>query len=239
MSQQQTRLNLNQKKSPRCSSPLGGPGPLQASVKNPHPLLPVTAPVLEKWKFSEWFTRCNHPQELNFKTWVFRPGMRFKDLPKWWSPGGTRRTPHEGIDFCCFITQQGALRCLPLGISVPAAFAGEVIKIFPDFLGWSILIRHEIFLRDAGLHSLYAHTIPHEKVKVGSTVLAGEPLASLAAPKGSGSVPLHLHLSILWIPYRLNGEVDVNWQNISNPQVATLCDPLAFLDIDLEYMKKP
>ncbi len=164
--------------------------------------------------------------------------MLFKDLSKWWVSEGSRLTPHEGIDFCCFITPQGTVQCLSRGISIPAAFAGKIVKIFPDFLGWSILVRHEIFHMDAGLYSLYAHTIPFKTVKVGHPLPAGEPIASLADSKSRDAVPPHLHLSVLWIPAHVNAAAEVNWQTISDPHVATLCDPLAFLDIDLEY-KKP
>lgn len=172
---------------------------------------------------------------MNFKTWLFRPGMLFKELPKWWSPEGSRPTPHEGIDFCCFITQQGPAQSLSYGISIPAAFAGTVVKIFPDFLGWSVLVRHEIFHMDACLYSLYAHTIPFERVKGGHSVKAGEAIASLADSRSRGAVPPHLHLSGLWIPAHVNAAANVNWQTINDPRIATLCDPLTFLEIDLVY----
>lgn len=165
--------------------------------------------------------------------------MLFKELPTWWSSEGTRLAPHEGIDFYCFITPQGAVQYLSLGISIPAVFAGTVVKIFPDFLGWSVLVRHEIFHMEASLYSLYAHTIPFEAVKVGHSLKAGEAIAFLADSRSRGAVPPHLHLSVLWIPGQVHAAADINWQTISDPQIATLCDPLAFLNIDLEYMEKP
>ena len=77
----------------------------------------------------------NRPRMAGFKQWVFQPGMRFQALQKWWGDQGPRAAPHEGLDLYSF--EDGAAWST-LWIShtqIPAAFAGHIVKIQPDFLG--------------------------------------------------------------------------------------------------------
>ncbi len=114
-----------------------------------------------------------------FKKWIFHPGMLFHALGKWWGDQGPRYPPHEGLDLYSFADADGMMKTVDQHTKIPAAFAGDIVKIDRDFLGKSIYISHAIF--SAGgrqLISVYGHTVPRDSLKAGQKVAAGEIIAA-------------------------------------------------------------
>jgi hypothetical protein len=187
-----------------------------------------------KSPFCQYLIALNRPHLDNFQQWLFLPGMLFGSLEKWWGDHGPRPASHEGLDLCRFAEVSGATKILDRHTQIPAAFAGEIVKIVPDFLGQSIFIRHAIFDgRGHELYSAYGHTQPVDFLQVGSQVSAGTGLATLADfanPKPA--VLPHVHLTFAWMP----GDLDItglNWDNIGKNPDITLIDPVAVLDLSV------
>jgi murein DD-endopeptidase MepM/ murein hydrolase activator NlpD len=172
----------------------------------------------------------NQPQMAGLQEWLFQPGMLFNASGKWWGEKGARYTRHEGLDLYSFTDASGTIKTVNQHIKVPAAFAGEIVKIEPDFLGESIYISHEIF--SAGgrqLISVYGHTVPREFLQAGQRVAAGEVIACISGfPDKKTSLVPHLHITFAWVP--VPEPLDhLDWRNLDNDPRITLIDPLSFL----------
>lgn len=181
--------------------------------------------------FCRYLVANNRPHLDNFKEWIFQTGMLFNSLEKWWGSQGRRATPHEGLDLCCFADVNGKRKTLDRHTKIPAAFAGEIVKIAPDFLGQSIYISHELF-DDCGrqLFSAYGHTVPKDSLQIGSRVAEGEVIAEMSDLSGKKlSIQPHVHITFAWIPVPIALH-DLNWDNLSQNPGITLIDPLAVLD---------
>ena len=112
-------------------------------------------------KFMEFMLEHNRPRMDGFKGWVFHPGMRFQALEKWWGDQGRRAVPHEGLDLYSFEAAGGRVKTVDQQTQIPAAFAGQVVKIDRDFLGKSIYISHAIYTAGGRqLLSAVGHTVP-------------------------------------------------------------------------------
>ncbi len=158
-----------------------------------------------KSPFFNYLVANNRPHLDNFKEWIFLPGMLFSSLEKWWGDQGRRATPHEGLDLCSFAEVNGSTKNLDHHTKIPAAFAGEIVKIDPDFLGKSIYISHAIFDdRGRQLYSAYGHTTPLDSLKIGSNVAEGETIAVISdlPAKNSPSFPICISL-LPGLPCRL------------------------------------
>jgi len=169
----------------------------------------------------------NRPRMAGFKGWVFHPGMRFQAREKWWGDQGSRAVPHEGLDLYSFETGGGRVKTVDRRTQIPAAFAGQVVKIEPDFLGKSIYIVHAIYA-DGGrqLLSAVGHTVPREGLQPGQAVAAGEIIAAVAGGSGpKPDLPPHLHLTFAWVPedFRLD---HLTWKNLGHDPGIRLIDPL-------------
>ncbi|MCX5893891.1 MAG: peptidoglycan DD-metalloendopeptidase family protein [Deltaproteobacteria bacterium] len=185
---------------------------------------------MEKSRFFDYLRGCNGVALAGFKSWLFQPGMAFKAAETWWGEKQPRSSPHEGIDLCCFEATGGLIHRVDQQLQVPAAFAGEILKIDRDFLGKSIFLAHEIRAADGRrLCTAYGHTRPLAALKVGARVAAGEIIAAIAAAPGKKTgVPPHLHLTLAWIPASIAPE-RLAWQNLGRDPAITLIDPLAVL----------
>jgi hypothetical protein len=172
----------------------------------------------------------NRPRMDGFQRWLFQPGMLFQAEVTWWGDQGRRPAPHEGLDLCCFEDAGGNEKTLDQHTQIPAAFAGQVVKIERDFLGQSIYMSHAIFA-DGGrrLLSAFGHTVPRESLQVGSQVAAGEIIAALSGfPRKKTALVPHLHLSFAWVPVDLS-PAQLTWKNLGNDPEITLMDPLTVI----------
>jgi hypothetical protein len=64
-------------------------------------------------------------------------------------------------------------------------------------------------------------------MQAGSLVADGEVIAALACSNKKTITP-HLHLTVLWATTALK-QKNINWQTLTDPALATLCDPLAYM----------
>ena len=186
-----------------------------------------------KSPFFKYLVAHNRPHLDNFKQWIFLPGMLFNSSEKWWGNQGRRVTPHEGLDLCSFEDIDGKQKTLDRHTKIPAAFAGEIVKIDPDFLGQSIHISHEIF-DECGrqLYSAYGHTAPLDSLQIGSRVAEGETIAVISDFSGKKLAILpHVHITFAWIPVPI-ADHDLNWANLGKNAGITLIDPLSVLKLD-------
>jgi len=174
----------------------------------------------------ELVRRANGLQPRDARAWVLHPGMSFGSRATWWSKGGARPTPHEGIDLCFYRDQQGGAHRLRGGAAVPALREGVIVGVIPDFLGRSMIVQHAVLDREGdALCTIYAHTLPAAGVQVGTRVAQGEVAAFVAevGPKGSGAGP-HLHFTVALVPEELDCQ-RLDWAQIASPEGVTLIDP--------------
>jgi len=186
----------------------------------------ITFMKIIKSQFCEWLITQNRLQESGFKEWLFKPGMLFNDMTKWWQDGTLRLRPHEGVDFCCGINGEDDVVYLLAGANIPALYAGKVVRIFPDFLGQSIMVAHDYEKKGRQLTSIYAHTKPRPGLKVGQKVKAGDLLAMIATGRQNG-IKAHLHLSTCWAAESQMTQID--WQTVNDKQAAWLSNPMDYL----------
>jgi murein DD-endopeptidase MepM/ murein hydrolase activator NlpD len=177
--------------------------------------------------FMEFLVAHNRPGMDGFTNWVFHPGMMFGAAIKWWGEQGRRPGPHEGLDLHRFLVAGGLIKTVDQLTNIPAAFAGQVVKIQPDFLGQSIFMSHAIFAADGRrLITAFGHTVPRDFLSIGASVAAGEVIATVAGfpPKATDLLP-HLHLTFAWAPEDVS-PARLTWENLGRDSAITLIDPL-------------
>jgi murein DD-endopeptidase MepM/ murein hydrolase activator NlpD len=178
-------------------------------------------------QFMEFMLEHNRPRMDGFKGWVFHPGMLFQAQEKWWGDQGPRAVPHEGLDLYSFDFDGGRVKTLDRQTQIPAAFAGQVVKIDRDFLGKSIYISHAMYTDDGRqLLSAVGHTVPRDGLQTGQQVTAGEIIAAVSGFSGQKSnLPPHLHLTFAWVPVDVRVE-QLTWKNLGHDPGIRLIDPL-------------
>jgi murein DD-endopeptidase MepM/ murein hydrolase activator NlpD len=180
--------------------------------------------------FMEFMLEHNRSRMAGFKSWVFQPGMLFNAPGKWWGDQGPRYIPHEGLDLYSFLDANGTKQTVNQHTRIPAAFAGAIVKIDPDFLGKSIYLSHEIFSASGRqLISVYGHTIPRQSLQAGENVAAGEIIGLISGfPEKKTSLVPHLHITFAWVPVPVPLN-HLDWRNLGNNSGITLVDPLAVI----------
>jgi len=164
--------------------------------------------------------------QLDFKRWIFHPGMEFESHEKWWEDTSNRLIKHEGLDFCCYENRKGKLVNLAENTIVPAMYDGIMVKIFADLLGQTIIVEHDLQDKENTLYSIYAHTLPVASLQTGSRIQAGEPIAMIWAT-GKKNIRSHLHLSVIWaLDSAIN---DLDWNSMHKDKSVILCNPKDFL----------
>jgi len=177
--------------------------------------------------FTERLVLANHLDEQGFQSWFLRPGMLFSAERIWWGDEETRPRPHEGLDLSAFIDSNGDVASLEAGAKVPVLFGGQVVAIFADFLGQSILVAHQQQEGGRRFYSIYAHVVAEAGIVVGHHCDDSVIIARIAKSKKAG-VPAHLHLSTLWLSGTLSAEM--SWPKIDCSTNIFLCDPLKFIN---------
>ncbi len=175
--------------------------------------------------YNEYFTMANGWLKEAFKGWVFKPGMRFGETPRWWGRG-MRNGPHEGIDLASYKNANGELIKITPGTRIPVIFSGIITAIRDDYLGKSIFVRHPQFSDGKRiLFTAYGHSAPDNDGVPGTEIKEGETPATVADPgEKRPGVPGHLHISTGWIPADLATE-DISWNNIVGSDRIVLFDP--------------
>ena len=71
-------------------------------------------------------------------------------------------------------------------------------------------------------------------VQAGTTVAAGEAIATIAAAAAQKTrIPGHLHITLAWVPLSIPAD-RLNWQNLSADLTITLIDPWLILSAPAE-----
>lgn len=165
----------------------------------------------------------------DFDRWHFLDGMSFKESNKWWADCGKRPVPHEGVDLLSFVDKSAKIKRLAGDIILPPVQKGVVAKTFPDFLGQTIILKHDLINSEGCyLHSAFGHVEPLRRYLPGDLVEEGQPLAVLATDNDHNNIPPHLHISIFW----LNATfplTNLDWSTIGSSDKIILVDPLEIL----------
>ena len=180
--------------------------------------------------FMEFMLEHNRPQMAGFKQWVFQPGMRFQALQKWWGDQGRRAAPHEGLDLYSFEDGSGMIKTVDQSTQIPAAFAGHIVKIQPDFLGKSIFMSHAgVVAGGRRLLSAFGHTVPRNSLSPGHFIAEGEVIAAISGFPGKKTDLLpHVHLTFAWVPADFSPD-QLTWKNLGNDPGIRLIDPLTVI----------
>ena len=166
----------------------------------------------------------------DFSKWHFETGMGYGENDTWWGGIGERTHPHEGVDLCFYTTKRGHRANLRLDACIPSLYPGEVIKVFDDFIGQTILLRHAFFHeKDCQLYSMYGHVTPLSHITVGKDIDCTEKIATIVDTSlKNRPMPPHLHISTLWLPRSFPAET-IEWGMKSDTGVR-FCDPLEFFE---------
>jgi murein DD-endopeptidase MepM/ murein hydrolase activator NlpD len=191
---------------------------------------------LLKSRFTELIKNYNAFGDHIFKEWIFYPGMLFGSMDKWWDKS-KRDKPHEGLDFCFYSDLSDKILRLNEGVNIPAMFDGIIAGIIDDFLGKSIIFKHNIPGSSMiSFCSIYGHVIPDKNIGAGSIVKQGDIIAALAdAGKSKAKIFPHLHITL---GYTREGILydSLDWTTISDPKLFTLIDPVKILDHEYRVM---
>lgn len=163
---------------------------------------------------------------LSLSRWVMKPGMEFMSPLKWWD-SGRRDIQHNGIDLRLYRDDEGKIHSLHLGTVIPLMYAGRVVRVVRDFLGFSIFALHG---EHAGMEllSIYGHVRPLEGLVFAQEIGGGSPIATLNSQQRNSAVPPHCHLSVALIPIGFAYE-RLEWEYIDNSTEVVILDPLPLI----------
>jgi murein DD-endopeptidase MepM/ murein hydrolase activator NlpD len=179
--------------------------------------------------FTESLINKNALKGNKFKEWIFSPGMLFGSIEKWWD-AGKRDKPHEGLDLCFYADLEQKILHFTEDLKIPAIFNGVVAGIIEDFLGKSIIIKHNISAGSGRpFFSIYGHVIPERSINEGTMIRQGDVIALLAGTgKSKAKIFPHLHVSLGFIiegiPFR-----KLNWDTVGDPKIFSLLDPMQII----------
>jgi murein DD-endopeptidase MepM/ murein hydrolase activator NlpD len=154
--------------------------------------------------------------------------MLFKAPSTWWGTQGKRKKIHEGLDLGFYKNQKKEIIGFDDSTRIPTIYDGVIVGIFNDFLGKSVLIKHEISSADNGtLCTIFGHLNPEKEIYPGMRVEEGEIIASVAS-SGTSRVSSHLHISMGWSKKEITEEF-LDWKVISSSETLKLIDPLEII----------
>lgn len=187
----------------------------------------LSAPTLScsSSSFTKRLVQLNRLDKQDFQDWHLPSGMLFASTTFWWGTNEPRPRPHEGLDLKFFLNNHNEVNSLQEGAMIPVLFSGQVVAIFPDFIGQSIMLAHEQ-LGTHRFYSIYAHVLAEPTMTIGHHCADGEIIARIAQTK-KADIPTHLHLSTLWLSAAHLDEIC--WQKINSAANIEMCDPLPFI----------
>ncbi len=175
---------------------------------------------LTKTDFTKNLIRIN---SLQFKKWIFDPGMLFMSRSKWWGDKGPRKGPHIGLDLFGYEAADGTNKTIDAYTKVPIIYEGRIVGCIKDFLGYSIFADHEVRERKSRLFTIYGHVLKESDISVGDRVSEGTVIASLNKTSGE-SVPGHIHISVVLIPETIPSEA-LSWTFLNEADNVHFLDP--------------
>jgi hypothetical protein len=163
---------------------------------------------------------------LDFREWVFSPGMEYGARNLWWGRLSQRPIPHQGVDIALYRSRDGGLRSLASGSVVPLAAPGRIVAVIEDFIGRTVVAMHGEAGDGCLLYTLYGHLAPRTGV-LGEAFEGGEPVGAVARPRGEG-VPPHLHLSVAEVPESVSPDT-LAWGWLERSPLVRFRDPAGYL----------
>lgn len=158
--------------------------------------------------------------------WLFHCGMLFSSKDKWWGDFQYRKSAHEGIDITYFRTDPDRLYQFDTSIQVPAMADGVVLNICDDFLGQTLVIRHECLTSvDRQVLFVYAHIQPDRLIKPGDVIKKNQIIASVCEPLKNPQLPPHLHFSCFEVLKTVPSD-HLNWDLFSKGLDVNMIPPL-------------
>ena len=119
----------------------------------------------EKSGFTEHFIRANGLGKNDFEEWLLCSEMLFNAPDKWWEIQVKRKKLHEGLDLVFYRNQKKEIIGFDDSTRIPTIYGGVIVGIFNDFLGKSILIKHEITSADNGtLCTIFGHVNTEKEI---------------------------------------------------------------------------
>jgi len=175
---------------------------------------------LQKSRFTEHLVWIN---ALQFRRWVFEPGMAFFSETKWWGDRGCRDHRHIGLDIRTYETYEGTVDAITGHTNIPLMYEGRIVKSIKDFLGITLFAAHEVFEGNSQLFTIYGHVLQTADIVTDKVLSEGTKIASLAGTADS-KVPPHLHLSVALIPKSIPLET-VTWKILTENNDILFFDP--------------
>lgn len=168
--------------------------------------------------YLDTIARINDLPISNPGEWFFFDGMLFLSRAKWWADFGTRHAMHEGLDIALFKNRSGKISWLDTTTGVPAMAKGEIINVCPDFLGQSVIVRHEKG-KTSRIVSVYSHMRVPSQVTSGREVEKGDIVGYIAdtSEKRSG-IHCHLHISLMEITNKI-ADKEITWEIMGKPDL--------------------
>ena len=115
-------------------------------------------------EFVSHLIRINKLDVFDFERFIFFQGMLFGSEKKWWGKKGVRRSLHEGLDLCFFENTGNDKFRLDETTDIPMIYDGRVAHITDDFLGKTVISRHQSGdPNHSEILSLYGHLNPDKK----------------------------------------------------------------------------
>jgi hypothetical protein len=183
-------------------------------------------------------TKTNPGFAPGFERFLLLPGMEFGARQQWWGAGGLRPFLHEGVDLCLFRTRDDRFCRVDDTIQVPLSHPGEVAGVITDFLGKTVIVRHEPgpVRNEEAFFSFYGHVKPADDLAAGDVIKAGDVFATIAKVETDKSpIPPHLHVSAAWC--RLLPPADIlTWSVLNRINRSAFIDPLDLLGISYEMI---
>ena len=174
---------------------------------------------LTKSHFTEHLVRLN---ALSFSKWVFEPGMLFLSDEKWWGDKGYRKHQHNGLDLHSYATADGTVKALNENTKIPVIFDGIIVKSIKDFLGYTLFAAHEIYDRGSQLFTIYGHVQPSDCAE--DKFFSEGSVFAVLGGRQSTSVPIHIHLSVAFIPKTIRIE-SLTWKTLDEDDRILFIDP--------------
>jgi len=182
---------------------------------------------LPKSEFVSHLIRINQLAAYDFDRFVFFQGMLFGSEKRWWGAAGLRGTSHEGLDLCFFESIGHEYFRLDESVKLPMLYDGRVEHITEDFLGKTVITRHNFEdPNQPALLSLYGHLIPDKNLTIGDEIKQGQGFAKIAGFEKQKKILLpHMHISLAR-PDLLPPANRLEWEFLNTVDRSVFIDPL-------------
>ena len=182
----------------------------------------------EKSTFTKNFIKANKLSDSEFDEWLLTSGMLFEATNMWWGNQTKRKSQHEGIDLGFYRDRNHQVIGFDESTKISAIFNGVVVRIFNDFLGKSVFMKHKIIdIENRELCSILGHIKPGGDIYSGKILKEVDIIGNIA-DVGKSSVKPHLHITMGWVAKEITDDV-FDWNAIGKSEVLELIDPIGII----------